>query len=359
MIKSLSKMCAGMLILSSVLVGCSKDKDVVTGDLPSNTNNNNNQSSELTDKEREVFYENLYKETGMYQKEYKDVEKKIFDDQYMMEYYGPRLEGARAIFDKYGIKYFDNIGDEFLALDGGSLDNVEGDYAMRYIIDGNLDGGHNKINFEVDIRMTDPENFKFNDSILNDVRTLINPDDEDISRIVDILIRKQFIEGMDCDFYRDKGNIRETILFFEDSIYYTFTLYKEPVGSVEETLNTYEGVDGDKIEITLSSDVGHVISKDTPFIISKNGEDICKGDFMPKEFFEKLPDVAESDSRMKFIETRAVNGINFILYSSADSTTYYVAMDVNDSNTVVHLVDIKTEDDARFLIGSLIPVKVN
>lgn len=296
---------------------------------------------------------------------------KEYTNEDMIGLFNSKIEDIRSIYEKHGIEYEEGRSDPektgqdiIVSLENLSFYELEVPKESMIYYLGN-DGYLNvdSVFAEAVIKIGDggikAEDFKFKDSIFNELHQLFNPS-LDIASVVDKGVKQQYVDGESVvSLYFSEGLISESMDLLDDAIYYRVSINMKPNVSIAPSdevplgaSTVYDGIGGDKISISINSSDDYSISSDAPFILSKGDKALGEIKFYTKDFYEQLPRNLENDDKAKLLFEGNLEGNDYIGASFNDSEYNYAFL-IKDTNTAVVILGIESEEDFRECFGLL------
>ena len=115
---------------------------------------------------------------------------------------------------------------------------------------------------------------------------------------------------------------------------------------------TYDVATGDKIKITFQTKGGYVISPDTPFVISRDGNTLSQGTFISKADYMEYAASIESASSVALLDSGSKGNIEYIYWTNG-SSEYDYAILIKDSETGVLLGNNVSQESAEDCFGRI------
>jgi len=106
----------------------------------------------------------------------------------------------------------------------------------------------------------------------------------------------------------------------------------------------FDGINSEKINITLNTTDGYDISAELPFYVTKNAKKICQGEFITIDSYDQALIDLKSTSGVKIIDKGSRDEGDYIFYSYDDSSFEYI-LKLKKSNTTIHLTSNDKKDD--------------
>ena len=109
---------------------------------------------------------------------------------------------------------------------------------------------------------------------------------------------------------------------------------------------TYQVNTGDVINIKLNTADGYDLSSDTPFVISKDGEELSQGTFIQSDEYDQYVAAAEADEKAEILKKGTKSGCTYVMWSY-DNTEYNYVLMVKGSSTAVLIGNAVSEESAK------------
>ena len=109
---------------------------------------------------------------------------------------------------------------------------------------------------------------------------------------------------------------------------------------------------GDKLSIEIDSESGFEISKEVPFIISKDGKDVSTGVFLDKPGYDAYIESIKDDGVTKIVKSDKKEGIEYTFYSYGEAEFNYLIY-IENSNTAIKLENKLSKESAEEVFNSL------
>lgn len=109
---------------------------------------------------------------------------------------------------------------------------------------------------------------------------------------------------------------------------------------------TFDVETGDNIKLKLDISDDYDISSDLPFSISCGGKTLSQGTFIFAEAYEEYIDAAQSDGKVKSLDSGERDGNDYYFWCYDDSEWNYVIL-INGSNTAIILANNVSEESAE------------
>lgn len=124
-------------------------------------------------------------------------------------------------------------------------------------------------------------------------------------------------------------------------------LFVTGCGNSKTTISyTYKVETGDNITISLTTNDGYNLTSDTPFVISKDNEELSQGTFISAEYYDAYIDSVKNDDKAEIIDEGTKTNCSYVMWNYANSEFNYVVM-INGTNTGLLIANNVSEESAK------------